>query len=1086
MALIPLQLAEFVDAPGQPVQLAQEFGSAFPTAASHMVSVAWSADPALGLPVAPAIVWANGATPSIEGYSKTVIQVILEWKNGFEENLIPMGPAIGPDGLLCVLAYADFADSCDVFALDAAGDEIPETRQHVANGSPILFLGPGIFGVRATGAMTLNDVLLIGLPPSDGLELVRKAEVAPTLTGVSCYEPQAYLGVPDTVAGSLATRLKADALARANTEAPSSAKLENKVHRARPQPLSDAVVQQRFLAEAEANFSSILANPAWSYFEPVVGASAAEFEVVPTALIQAVALVGPIEATTLGQAVSFPVAGKLPVLTRLEDIFYFIRTYNALPFPLVLVETFHAGPRFVDKGTVVDNRADPNTRTSKHFARLILPTEQSVEAVQGKARPPRVLDAPATCDVRLIVSQKSRLDTFYVEKIPGSEEFFEEDAAGGKGFVKAYFPSIDVTDVVANGRAQFTTGPFDLPFVGPADNALGLYRRDIFGRWLKTLDAVCSLQPWPVQAPTLSQTRIENTASGRTLLVSTIGWDWALRTPKDLRLGVAIVKEAKDPLLQTCLPSDGLNLPDGKLQLSIVFDSQGKPGWSAGVSADFSIAAIDPPAPDPDDPPLKRGSPGDPDPRQYQMTIPLGSTAKIFDETPAAYVALTSDAWEVVSGSTESRRSVVKARSINRLNDPRPPAFEGSLWNLQWASRANGANVARAFLKSPAVVGATKAASFNVWRANESSLLDFATEGVDPDDAALILAAIRRETNMRVRLSLVQNMVMGRLNDITSFERFTSLFRSAETAAAKGGFEIDLPGTQAGLEFAMFTATSTAGVSSMKFDQKGLSNLYAVAIPVAATPQQPSLQIITRDPLELLARSGLCVAIVGFEQRGSQRRVRFFWEDGPDVVDANQLLHEIEPVAELSVADAKRYVEDIDGILDRITFGQKRIYILRPPETWLAHNFCADTIAALPIGSDDPMNEIASRRSQLVRKSILPTSLPALFADAVPESGSWKVRPQGIFVETVPGFVPCEIMFSLNDSDGAELGRTGPVPYRDFAAIGIQLAPHFDARYDQQEAKIVVNFVPKLSGRTIRLTATDPARRAVQVDLLIP
>lgn len=1085
MGLIPFHLAEFVDEPGQLVQVSSEFGGAFPADVSQMTSVAWSSDPALGLPVAPAIVSATLSPPYIEGYSTKVAEVILEATNGFEANLTNLGPQVGLDSLLCVLAIADLADPCDVFAVDAAGDEIPETRQRVEPRSPILLLGPGIFSVHATGTLTLQEVLLVGVTNGDGLELATMAEVAPFLAGVSCYEPQAYLGAPDTATGSLTTRLKADALARANADAPASGRLESEVHRAPRQALSDLVAQQRFVAQAAANFSSILAKPEWSYFEPVPG-SGAQFEVVPTALIQAIALTGPVEATTLGQAVSFPVGGEFPVLNGLKEIFEFIRNEERLPFPLVRVETFHAGAGFVDNGNVADNRADPRIVRSTHFARLILLAEQTVDALPGKGRAPTALDKPASCEIRLLPTNKSRLDCFYVERSPGSGDFFVEGDGAGKDVIKAYFPSVDETDVLANGRAQFSTGPFDLPLEGPAPKSLGMYRRDVFGRWPKTSEAVCTLQPWPVQAPTLTHSRIDYTPSGRTLLVSTIGWDWALRTPKDLRLGVALVKQKEH--LQEPLPKDGLLLHGEKRDLSIIFDGGGKPRWSAPVSSDFSLLEIAPPAPDPTDDTPSRGNPGDPDPRQYRLTIPLGLTSAIFDEVSSSYAVLTSDAWEAVSGSTEDRRSAEKARSINRLDDPRPPSFDGSLWKLHWASRANGGNVARAYLKAPEITGATKAATFNVWRANESSLLDFAVADVDPDDAASMLAAIRRETNMRVRLSMVQGLVMGRLSDTASFERFTGLFRAAETAAAEGGFEIDLPGTQAGLEFAMFTATSKAGVSSAKFDQKGLSNLYAVAIPVAAPPQQPSLQIITRDPrepLELLARSGLCVAIVGFEQRGSQRRVRFFWDDGPDVVDANQLLHEIEPIAELSVSEAKRYVEDVEASLQRITFGEKRIYMLRPPQSWLAHCFCVDTVATLPIGSDDPSNEIASRRSQLVRATLLPTSLPALVADPFPENGSRGVRPQGIFRETVPGYMPCEIMISLNDSDGTELERSGPITYRAFEAAGLKLASGVVAHYDEQDAKIQVHFGTKQSGRIVRVIATDPARRAVQVDLPI-
>ncbi|MGH0218491.1 hypothetical protein NKY68_00180 [Sinorhizobium meliloti] len=1085
MGLIPFHRPEFVDRPNQPIQLSEEFGGWFPPHPAQFVSVSWSSDPALGLPVAPAIVAATLEPVSIDGYSRRVDQVVLEKANGFEEHLIGIGPPVALDGLLCVLAFAAPAEPCDIYAVDASGEEIPETRQHVVQDSRVTLLGPGVFGLRSTAAATLYDVLLIGLHENVELKFTDVAEVAPYLVGVGCYEPQMYLGVLDGAQASLVTRLKADSLARANTHAPASNRLDYEVHRARPDTISNLVLQQKFVVEAASNYSSIFADPTWSYSEAVPRTMDAEFEVVPAAMIQAVALIGPVEATTLGHAVSFPINSAFPSIKHIDEVFDFIRNEGRLPFPIVRVETFHAGHGFVDTGSVRGNRADPNTKRGRQLARLIFAEEEGVEAVPTKARPPVELDKPASCDVRLVIGQKIRLDSFYVEKVPRSDDFFEEDIVGSRS-IKAYFPNVDETDVSAMGRAQFVTGPFDLPLEGAGDKALGVYRRDVFGRWPKTPDAHCLLPPWPVQAPTLGQSKIQYTARGRVLLTNTISWDWALRTPNDLRLGLVIADRATDPILQESLPSGGLNLPGqpGRLQLSIVFDGQGNPAWSAPVSEDFSIDKITPPQPDPDEQPASRGQPGDPDPRLYQLTIPLGSTSTLFAETPSAFVALTSDAWEVVSGSTEDRRSTMKARAISRLDDPRPPSLVGSLWSLQWASRANGANVAKAFLKAPETTGATHAAGFNIWRASESSLLDFALEGEDGDAAAL-LDAVRRETNMRVRLNLVQNLVIGRLDDTASLERFAGLFRAADTTSSDRGYEIDIPGTQSGLEFAMFTATSKTGVSSAKFDQKGLSNLYAIAIPVAVPPQQPSLRIITRDPLDLLARSGLCIAVVGFEQHGSQRKVRFFWEDGPDVIESNQVLQQLDPITELSVVDAKRYVEDIEAILDRVPFGRKQIYMLRPPESWLPHCFCIDTIGAMPIGLDDPMHEVASRRSPLVRTSLIPTSLPALIPNAFPENGRWTVEPKGLFAETVPGFVPCEIMISLNDSAGVEQDRSGPISYRNFVATGLTLAPDIDAQFDLQDATITVRFGGTPSGYAIKLTATDPVRRAVQVNLPI-
>ncbi|MER9353766.1 hypothetical protein NKI61_10755 [Mesorhizobium sp. M0514] len=1082
MGLFRYQRDEFVNKPGNQIDPGAELGAPFPSNPSEMVSVCWSTEPALGMPVAPAVVDATQKPFSLGGHAVTVGNIQIEASTGFEANLLQHVPGAYINGLLCVLAYGNALDTdCQIFAIDASGDEIPETRQLVSHNSKVLLFGPGIFGAKATARVNLQQVLIVGFSENAELPLRSMAEVGPCLPGITCYDDQGYLGAKGDQQWSLDMRLKADALARANGNAPQSARLTSEVHQADPHTVASLVLQQEFVQRIPADFANILADPAWTYTQPVPGTIDANFEVCPSAMWQAIALMGPIEAVSLGQAVSFGVGQQFPYLGNRDEIFDWIIGQQALPFPVVRITTFHALRGFVDTGSAQGNRYAANVRKSVQFARLILGAEPTITAEATEQRPPRIRDGAASCDACLVVDAPSQLDTFFVEQVAGSENFFIEDASGA---IKAYFPNSDESDILSHGGPYLRVGPVELPFTMPANVTLGVYPRDIFGRWPKRDEPICRLDPWPVQAPTFGPSNLAYAASGQAYLSTTIMWDWSIRTPSDFRLGLIAVSDGKDPGLKSSLPISGLELPgENKVRyVSIVFDSHGNPGLSGEQPDGAEVGAIDPPPADPDDLVQLAGI-NDPDPRTYALTMPLGPTSVIFNASPTRFVALTADAWEAVSGKTEDRRSKDKARTIARLDDPRPPTLEGSHWSLSWSSRPNGANVARAYLHGPAVTVATDLLGYMAWRAGESAVLDLALAGQDADKAATLFDAVRRETNMQVRVRLVQNIVGTQLSDPRFAQRFVGLFLAANTTLVDKGYELDVPGTQTGLEFVMFTATSRSGMMSAKFDQQGLSNLYAIAVPVPLKVSQPALQIITYDPDGVLSLVGLCVAIVGLDRQGERRGIRFFWDSNPDIADSDEILHRLEPVAELSIKDARRYIDDIDSIIGRLPFSEKRIFMLQPPQSWLPHCFCVDTVGLDAIGSD-PNQDIASRRSEIVTVPMIPATPPTLVAGPPPDDRIWTVKPTGLFEQEVPGYAESAIMMSSLDEHGNELDRVGPVSYGDFVSKGLQLASALAAAsYAADERPIHVSIDKASPAKFIRLSATDPAKRGASLIL---
>jgi hypothetical protein len=1088
MGLFPYKSKEYVYAPNEHVDAQTEFGDHFPQNPTEMVTVCWSTDPALGIPVAPALVDSTQEPINLSDDTIDVQLVEVGPQTAYEVHLLGYMPRPILDGLFCALARGDAPDGpCEIVAFDAMGEDIPETRQSVDQNSKLIFFGPGIYGVRASGRVYLNDLRLIAFAPTQEYPLVRVAEVGPCLPGIGCYNDQAYLGVQLNQSDALARRLNADALARANTDAPVSSRLTSEVHRKDPRDTATLVLQQDFVTNVPPNFTAILGKPDWTYSQPVTGAPGSTFEVCPAAMWQAITLMGPVEAVTLGQAVSFPV-DHFQYLATTEEIFDWIMKRSQLPFPIVRLTTFHALKGFVDTGDAQGNRSAPNVVATVQFARLIVEVQPAITAAATTAGPPAKLDGPASCDIRLFVDVLSRLDAFFVEEGPGSENFFEEQIDQLNPLnraIKTYFPNTDESDAASLGRPYFVVGPFDLPFTKSTNKQLGVQGRDIFGRWPAEGKPDCALDPWPVQAPVFGPTRLDYPIDGRAYLSTTIMWDWALRTPRDFRLGLIVADDGKDPALASSLPAEGLLLPGEQLArpVSIVFDAGGAPSLQGTVPTGMQVIKIDPPPPDPDDPVLPAGT-NDPDPRTYTLSIPIGENSEIFKTLPTRFVAVTADAWEVVSGTTEDRRSKDKGRTISRLNDPRPPILESSYWTLNWASRPNGANVARAFLKGPNVKGGAKdLLGYTAWRASESAVLDLALANEDPDIAANLIAGIRREPNMQIRLRLVQNIVGTQLSDPAFAKQFVGLFLAANTTLVDRGYEVDVPGTQPGLEFAMFTATSSSGMMSAKFDENGLTNLYAIAVPVPRKFPQPALRVITHDPDGFLALSGLCIAIVGLDQQGARRGVRFFWDANPDIRASDEILHRLDPIAELGVNDALRYIEDIEAIIDRIPFPEVRIFMLQPPQSWSPHFFSVDTVGLDAIGQD-PNQDTASRRSDLVTIAMVPYTRPTLVAGKPPtKDRTWTVSPSGLFEHEVPGYADCEMMMSSLDDHKQEIDRAGPVSYGTFIGSGLKLPGSLaSASYDPNQG-ILVTIDKNSPAKFIRLSATDPAKRGASVVL---
>ena len=93
--------------------------------------------------------------------------------------------------------------------------------------------------------------------------------------------------------------------------------------------------------------------------------------------------------------------------------------------------------------------------------------------------------------------------------------------------------------------------------------------------------------------------------------------------------------------------------------------------------------------------------------------------------------------------------------------------------------------------------------------------------------------------------------------------------------------------------------------------------------------------------------------------------MRFFWQVGGAIADANELLFSVDPIAELDQAHvAASYISEIDSIVQNgISYTNRRFFLLKPPaKTSAMHNFAVDLRTANPA---TPLDEIPSRRSTI-------------------------------------------------------------------------------------------------------------------------
>jgi hypothetical protein len=1052
MAQFPATREEQVDQPGTRFDPRAEIPG-YPEAVGHLATVHWSVQPEAGLPVAPFEIEfcprplpAEGNSQVFEGTPR------LSFPNS-DLSLGPILRQLGSADALCVTVAIDGAPETEIVALDIAGEEIPETRQSANAPHGTAFIGPGVRGLRATGDVTLRNLRVFAIRPERDLPFELVATVAPAVADIAAYANQSMLGHRYDAENALACRLRLDAMARANCDAPVARTLDREVHRESPSRAADLARDNKMAQQIREHFDEIILDPDWQY----------EIELQPGAMqlanpvkqLQVLALCDPVVATTLGHAVTLPIPPPFTVIQSLREIYERVNADGILPYPVIRVRAHHADL----------NRGDP---ISEQLVCLTLASASpQIKTSVGPSRPPQTLDGPAFTDVQVRTDRASAGLMLFVERTEGREDFPRDDAGRP-------VPSIgggQANDRTDSGLPSLTVGPIELPFEAPASYRFNIHGRDTFGRWCGMVQAESRLDPWPVQSPSIGPLQIDYDSNSVVRLRADLSWDWSKRTPLEIRVGIKVLPSG---VKDRARPETGVELP-GERPTPLRITFRGDVPVINGAPASWSIETL------PDYEPDAEAEPARPAPLgsnydRYRLTLPLGSAEAVFGPDAQRSLALGADAWERVSGQTMDRRSA-QADAFAPLHDPRPPLLKLTPWRLSWASRVDGARVARAFVDPTSLVD-RPVAGFFVWRAHESAVLDFALPFSVSDDeqAAALLAQIRAERDMALRLALIQGLVEPLLRKPVHRRSFVNLFEVDGTTLHHGAAEISLPGALTGLEFVIVTAVSKANVPS---DKMLLGGLHAIAVPFERVLSKPLLRIFRPSAGSSFEKAGVVIAAIGGYQPFESDDVRIFWDSERDLETADEVLHPLSIISELPLSKVESQVEGASEVLQRLPATHWRCFAIRPPASWFVHSFTANLRAA---SATVPAEEIATPRADLQSLELVPTFGPVLTPRDAIVSGdrrTWTVELENVFATQLSGLHPCMVQLDLL-SDANEMPCNAPVTMQHLIDHGIAIdsgGMQIRASCAAGSGPITIDGPVNLGGRVLRLAASDPAGR---------
>ena len=1048
MGQFPLSKLERAEAPGEAFDAVGALGQEF-RAPGHIATINWLTAKELGVPRRPYDVELCDQPLARDGDGWPMDGAIkLEARQNFTFVFTGALVVLAVDDLFCVTARCKAASaSTEIYALDAELNEIPETRQSADSPLGTAFIGPGIFGIQATGAATLEGVVAFGVHDEQERTFTLMARVAPAISTVAEYGQQHYLGRDLDAAAALSIRLDADGLARANASAPPSAVLDGKVHREPASGRAQLVLGLEPIKLLEQNFGAILDDSSLC-FDSQSGLAGASMSICPSTALQQLALSGAIEAATLGTSVTLPIPAPYPFIASLQQIYDGVSETGRLPLPVIRVKGYHRL-----KGTDVESR---------QFAALTFVHKPAFSAEPTGARLPTARDQPGTADIVFILSRRDRAFGLFPDLSGGHDQFPREQPGDSRPLT--HLASGDSADRTLAGLPRIVAGSVDLPLNAQRDQAVVLHARDIFGRWAPPAQGRCALATLPVQKPGLYAPEVAYHDDDELGLRFGVSWDWSTRTPLDIRLAIATTVHG-----DSIEPPSAVDLPgfpaSSRLSIRFVGDTPLLEGDH--VPAGASVAVV------PNV--LVDGEMQSPDQRSYIVSIPAGPASQHFEHEDRRWVVIAADAWETVSGQTDDRRSRASHERAEYL-DPRAPILHGPLWALVWTSRPDGANRARAHFDLTTFAD-RPVSGFHAWRAHENALLDLAATEIfsDSDARTVFISAVLGTRDKSVRLAMIQNAVVPHLRKADFRKAFVELFEVDRTTLAPNQIELAFPGAQVGLEFVTFSAVSTTGVTS---DRLKLSNLFAVAVPPRPVSERPDLRVFTPDAGSPLAIANTLVAVISATGTFEEDQVRFFWDDA-DVLSSDELLHEIPPLSRIDMSEAERLVPGLIDALAGELHVNRMFFLLRTPMRWGDQSLAC----ALARRSRGGALEDISARSTLVSARLTPPFGPELELTDMRLVGGemlWSVAARNVDANTYAALPPCLIQIDLLDR-ADDRPKRAPVTLAEFLKSGAKIGP-VAAFGIGEVGRIEVRHPADLGGKVVRLALSDPAGR---IDSLI-
>jgi hypothetical protein len=945
-----------------------------PDDVDHYMTINWAVPSSdeRGLPLKPYGVELVYPLPDKEngGFAHNAGPIDLDSANGHLWSVNGLFPFSRrrPWGVLCLALIARTRQGeTELYCRSFSGGEIYGTRLTVGEAPrKCAFFGPNIFALCASSDIEISEIAAFTVPPDllgdEALELL--ASVGPAFEPRIkpfpwAYDDQSYLSLQNlSPKQALGIRQWVDGVARGNTPPPTLRRLTDDIHRQNPSVIADAIHAADAVVALAEDLDACLKDPAMRFkAQSDAGPSGSGTDAMYLTyaqILQMLARKGPVEALTLGNAVTVPrpKTDGFPAIIDTVDTAFDIMTQGRMPYPLVRVRGEFYDPK---SAATVEEFA---------FAGLDLPFDglRSQSGVAGYFAP-KNLDAPATAAIGAkLHSNASALILYASQEKPAGTETVTED----NGKPKAFFPNTPDPNITnPQGLPELWLGAVEVPLTATENAALWLYPRDIFGRWPRRESAACTLNPWPVGAPDLLSCEIFYAADETISATIRFEWDRTLRRVQTIDFGLTLSDVLVDQWGGQLAPNGGMNCPafPTGTPLRLEFDPGGAPANTAALPGGVTIAEIQRPSP----PANPRAQPAG-DRSRYELTIPIGSVREVMglrrNPMQPLRLWLVADASERVSGTRRTRPPLKPLYA--EVHDPRPPVLDVLPWAITWTALPRGElNEARATLPLPYVIGEVPAQSFNVWRAQETAVLAFAAARHFADEKAAnaYFVAVRREIKLALRLAMIQRLVEPRLTDPYYMEALSAHFTADQggTVSPSASVEIVVPAHQTGFEFVLFTATSPDGVASSKIDGPCMR---IVAVPRPQLTQTPALRVISWDDAGYFETAGLCMAIVSYPEPFASGHVRLFWDRGGSIADGSELRFELPLLAELTLAEAKTYVAGIAGMIERaMPYDNNRIFTVSPPLTGDLHHFSVELKAESVAGN--PASDIPSLRSQV-------------------------------------------------------------------------------------------------------------------------